>query len=156
MPLLPACLKQACTLATWTPGVGTCEPSRKTATISSTNSSFLRRSGVRKALANAPSNSGPLLVDQALDVRDGAVRGVFRRPRRGSLTYRCSPDVRSTGEDPRHSCVVEPPAAAILAAALSENLCALTWTATEISPWPRTLTGWPSRTAPLATRSSTL
>src|SRR3954452_9496624 len=47
--------KQACTLATLTPGVGICAPSRKITTTSRTNSSFFRRSGVRNALANAPS-----------------------------------------------------------------------------------------------------
>src|SRR5690349_18706804 len=56
MPSFLAASKQACTLATWTPGAGICEPSRNTATMSSTNNSFLRRSGVRNALANAPSN----------------------------------------------------------------------------------------------------
>jgi hypothetical protein len=37
----------------------------------------------------------------------------------------------------------------------AENACALTCTATEMSPEPSTLTGRPSRTAPLVTRSST-
>src|SRR3954452_695322 len=55
MPLFFVWLKHSCTLAVWTPGVGIWQPRRKTATMSSTNSSFLRRSGVRNALANAPS-----------------------------------------------------------------------------------------------------
>ena len=38
----------------------------------------------------------------------------------------------------------------------AENLSAVTDTATEMSPWPSTLTGWPLRTAPLATRSATV
>src|SRR5262245_5062584 len=55
-----------------------------------------------------------------------------------------------------YSVVVEPPAAAIFCVALPENACTLTWTATEIDPVPSTLTGRPLRTAPLATRSSTV
>lgn len=54
-----------------------------------------------------------------------------------------------------HRAVVEPPAAEIFSAADLENLCAVTFTATEISPSPSTLTGWFLRTAPLATSWST-
>ncbi len=50
--------------------------------------------------------------------------------------------------------VVLPPAAAIFSFAEAENALALTWTATEMSPEPSTLTGRPSRTAPLATSAS--
>ena len=49
-----------------------------------------------------------------------------------------------------------PPAAAILSRADAEKACTLTWSATVTPPEPRILTGRPSRTAPLATRSSTL
>ncbi len=48
-------LRQVCTFATLTPGAGTCDPSRKIAMMNSTNSNLRRRSGVRKALANALS-----------------------------------------------------------------------------------------------------
>src|ERR687897_1720174 len=50
----------------------------------------------------------------------------------------------------------EPPAAVILSFAEPENACALTCRAVEISPVPRTLTGRSARTAPFATRSSTV
>src|SRR4029079_8415544 len=45
-------------------------------------------------------------------------------------------------------------AASIFSLAEAENACALTWTFAEMSPWPSTLTGWPSRTGPFATSSS--
>src|SRR5919106_925722 len=54
------------------------------------------------------------------------------------------------------SSLTEPPAAAIFSFAEPENACALTCRAVEISPVPRTLTGRPARTAPFATRSSTV
>lgn len=47
-----------------------------------------------------------------------------------------------------------PPAAAIFSLAEPEKACTFTWTATEMSPVPRTLTGRPRRTAPRAARSS--
>src|SRR3954451_20165502 len=55
MPWLPTWLRHVWTWATLTPGAGTWDPSRKIATIIRTNSSLRRRSGVRKALAKAPS-----------------------------------------------------------------------------------------------------
>src|SRR5699024_7494099 len=48
----------------------------------------------------------------------------------------------------------EPPAASILSLAEAEAASTVMVTATLISPLPRTLTGCPPRTAPLATRSS--
>ena len=50
-----ACLRQKLTCLTLTFGVGMIEPSRKTARIASVKKIFLRRSGVRNALANAAS-----------------------------------------------------------------------------------------------------
>ena len=52
--------------------------------------------------------------------------------------------------------VVDPPAASIFSLAAPENLWTVTSTLTSMSPVPSTLTGRPSRTAPLATRSSTV
>src|SRR3954451_10990442 len=53
--------------------------------------------------------------------------------------------------------VVLPPAAPIFSAAEAENACARTSTVTPPrSPVPRTLTGWPRRTAPAAARLSGL
>src|SRR5690349_11641108 len=77
MPLSLVASKHDWTLGTLTPGVGIWDPSRKMATISSTNSSFLRRSGVRKALANAPSTCS------SFGCRSGRVG---RDQIRGSLT----------------------------------------------------------------------
>src|SRR4051812_39272314 len=77
MPLSLVASKQDCTLGTLTPGVGIWDPSRNTATMNSTKSSFLRRSGVRKALANAPSTCA------SFGCRSGRVGGDQIR---GSLT----------------------------------------------------------------------
>src|SRR3954471_23256730 len=53
--------------------------------------------------------------------------------------------------------LVLPPAAAIFSAAEPENACACTWTSMPPrSPVPRTLTGWPRRTAPASARLSGL
>src|SRR3954454_9460620 len=53
--------------------------------------------------------------------------------------------------------VVLPPAAPIFSAAEAEKACACTWTSTPPrSPVPRTLTGWPRRTAPASARLSGL
>src|SRR3954471_23695346 len=53
--------------------------------------------------------------------------------------------------------LVLPPAAAIFSAAEPENACACTWTSMPpSSPVPRTLTGWPRRTAPASARLSGL
>ncbi len=54
-PSFSTCAKQACTFETCTPGAGTWEPSLKMAMISRTNNNLRRRSGVRNALAKAPS-----------------------------------------------------------------------------------------------------
>ena len=51
---------------------------------------------------------------------------------------------------------IEPPAASIFSLAEPEKASAVTCTATVISPVPKTLTNSPPRTAPLATRSSTV
>src|SRR5690606_1144877 len=56
----------------------------------------------------------------------------------------------------RHAVVTEPPAASILSLAEPETALALRLTLTVISPVLRTFTGAPLRTAPLATRSSTV
>src|ERR1044071_386000 len=77
MPLSLVASKHDWTFGTLTPGVGICDPSRKTATMNSTNSSFLRKSGVRKALANAPSTCS------SFGCRSGRVGGDQIR---GSLT----------------------------------------------------------------------
>src|SRR5690606_8733850 len=61
---------------------------------------------------------------------------------------------RSLRNAPQSSVTV-PPAAVIFSFAEAENACALTCTATEISPLPSTLTGRSGRTAPAATSSST-
>ncbi len=61
-----------------------------------------------------------------------------------------------TGGDRCYSTVAEPPAAMILSLALAENACTVTCSVTPASPVPSTLTGSPLRTAPLATRSSTV
>src|SRR3954454_3456331 len=58
---------------------------------------------------------------------------------------------RAVGWGGIQTTVAVPPAASIFCLADAENPWALTWHATEISPWPSTLTGWPLRTAPLAT-----
>ncbi len=55
MPWFSTWAKHACTLDTFTPGAGICEPSLKIARINRTNRSLRRRSGVRNALAKAPS-----------------------------------------------------------------------------------------------------
>src|SRR5436190_16163512 len=83
MPLSLVAWKQDWTLATLTPGVGIWQPSRKTATMSSTNRSFLRRSGVRKALANAPSTCSSFRCRLARVGRDqirGSLTGQDDRP----------------------------------------------------------------------------
>ncbi len=54
------------------------------------------------------------------------------------------------------SSVTVPPAAVIFSLAEPETASTVTCSATEISPWPSTLTSWFLRTAPLATRSSTV
>ena len=61
---------------------------------------------------------------------------------------------RRLGRTP-YSSVAEPPAAAIFSLADALNACAETWSATPPrSPAPRTLTGWPLRTAPASTSST--
>src|SRR4051812_48394547 len=53
--------------------------------------------------------------------------------------------------------VMLPPAAPIFSAAEEEKACACTWTSMPPrSPVPRTLTGWPRRTAPASARASGL
>ena len=151
-----------------------------------TNSSFLRRSGVRNALAKAPSTASSLLglatawtdrdaarpeltpserdmrlshdVCKAAGSLTGAAQsrtedGARTSRRRGHRRAAARPDRAVRGR--AQTTVARPPAASIFSLAEAENAWALTWTATERSPWPRTLTGWPLRTAPLATRSST-
>ena len=59
--LLLAMPSQVLTALSETPGVGSCWPSRNTATMNTVKSSFLRRSGVRNALKNAVSMRSPLL-----------------------------------------------------------------------------------------------
>ena len=59
LPLELTVLKQAETAFSEIPGVGRVAPSRNTAMMNSVNSSFLRRSGVRKARRNAVSMRRP-------------------------------------------------------------------------------------------------
>src|SRR4029453_2420603 len=58
-----ACLRQKLTCSTLTLGVGNMEPKRKIARIASVKKIFLRRSGVRNALANAASTRASLSRD---------------------------------------------------------------------------------------------
>src|SRR6476620_8087286 len=73
-------------------------------------------------------------------------------PNRGTLDHQGAPD-RAHGPQATET---DPPAASIFSLAEAENAWAVTSTLTERSPWPSTLTGWPLRTAPLATSSSTV
>src|SRR5690348_9197628 len=68
----------------------------------------------------------------------------------------CRPRAYGPSSVGRQRVVTEPPAASILSLAEPENLWTVTLTVTSMSPVPSTLTGRPSRTAPLATRSSTV
>ena len=78
--------RQAWTLATLTPGAGIWEPSRKIAMINRTNSSLRRRSGVRKAFANA------LSTRSSFSKRDSGPCDSLARTR-GSLTgASCAPE----------------------------------------------------------------
>src|SRR5690606_5903955 len=81
------------------------------------------------------------------------------RAGRGTATPRdatCVPGRRRHRARGAQASVMLPPAASIFSLAVAENLVAVTFSATETSPVPSTLTGWPLRTAPLATRSSTV
>src|SRR3954453_23962224 len=135
LPLVAS--KHSCTLGPFTPGVGMCDPSRKMATMNSTNSSFLRRSGVRKALANAPSTcssfgcrSGRLEGDQ---IR-GSLTGQDDRPQASVFLGAFRIILPCHGRYVRQISVAVPPAAAIFSLADPEKPCAVTWTATEMSP----------------------
>ena len=131
------------TLATLTPGAGSCEPSRKTTMIPRTKSSLRRRSGVRNALTNAPSTRSSFQSSLSVRARRSRAPGSLTGARRARPTRRRG--ARATGPLPRRvrSRWSDPPAAAIFSLAEAENACALTCTAEVISPLPRTFTGWP-------------
>ena len=129
---------------------------------------FLRRSGVLnarpKAVSTGPPEVRPGVVAASSTIRhkipvDAGVTGIE------GLTPHAAGLVPEETRDPalRHmvmgggqAVVAEPPAASIFSLALAENALAVTLTATVISPLPSTFTRCPSRTAPLATRSSML
>src|SRR5690625_4574609 len=63
---------------------------------------------------------------------------------------------RGASSKETHAVVTVPPAAVIICSAEAENFCAVMSNFALTSPLPSTLTGWFLRTAPLATRSSTV
>ena len=113
--------------------------------------------------AGAPSRGDvrrPAGTGQAGRVRTHRLSGRRAGPGLGGARWTGGPaadDRRRGRRSPaRQSVVAVPPAAAILSRALAENAWTVTCRATVTSPSPSTLTGAPSRTAPLATRSSTV
>ncbi len=87
----------------------------------------------------------------------GARRVLKRTHRRPPGRTRASAVVgRTCGAGDQASSVAVPPAAVIFSLAEAEYASTETVSATPISPEPSTLTGSPLRTAPLATRSSTV
>src|SRR5699024_5900496 len=91
--------------------------------------------------------------------RPPGTAGRGRVTQKGAVTEVTAPFVlkprsRSAGAD--QASVALPPAALIFSAAEPENLSAVMFRATVISPVPRIFTGCFGRTAPLATRSATV
>src|SRR5512133_1564568 len=78
-------LRQKLTCLTLTFGVGMVEPRRKTARIASVKKIFLRRSGVRNALANAASTRASLSRDNPVR------RAELLAPRHSRLLTRTGP-----------------------------------------------------------------
>src|SRR5688500_4348440 len=164
--------------STETPGPGTAAPSRYTAMIARENSSLRRRSGVRNAAANACSTCPPRVGRVRLATREGvpvqhpwerAPIGRLPLGRPGSAGARAgqqkAPLQGLAASSRVAGCrgvlfqirVVLPPAAPIFSAADAEKACAWTSTLTPpSSPVPRTLTGWPRRTAPASASVSGL
>src|SRR5690606_23720187 len=79
------------------------------------------------------------------------VRADVRRRGQGRRRVRATGPVRSC-----QSSETEPPAARIFSRAEPERASTATSSLTVISPVPSTLTRWPLRTAPFATRASTV
>src|SRR3954465_5401801 len=103
------------TLPTSTPGAGIWEPARKTTMIIRTNSSLRRRSGVRKAFANAVST-------RVLYSCSARVPSLSEH--HGSLTQQVHSTFMANGQ----ATVVVPPAASIFSLAEAENAWAVTET----------------------------
>jgi hypothetical protein len=80
---------------------------------------------------------------------------IQRTSQRAAASNQKQRDYASSNLSAVQSSVVLPPAAAIFSFADAEKACAVTCSATEMSPPPRILTGAPGRTAPAATRSAT-
>src|SRR5918993_456766 len=136
--------------------------------IAIVKSSFLRRSGVLNARPKAVSTGPPGVQPGWWPRRQRSVTRYLSTPEgpasRAERPYAAGPVPDGTREPAlRHTViwrgqavVADPPAASIFSLALAEKACAVTFTATPISPVPSTFTSFPPRTAPLVTRSSTV
>src|SRR6185312_13095175 len=118
LPPLDTCLMQSLMPRMFVFGVGMDAPSRYRTSMASVNSSFLRRSGVRNADANALSTDPPAggVVDPVI-LTAGPPESTSDGPAQAN-----SPALR------RRKCqisVTEPPAASIFSLAASENLFAV-------------------------------
>src|SRR4051794_15849804 len=92
LPPLFTALKQLWVAVVETPGAGTGLPTRDNTMIPSVNSSFLRRSGVRKALPKAASTSPPSASAESVRYRFGATRVDGRKRHVGpTVTVRPGP-----------------------------------------------------------------
>src|SRR4029450_3746745 len=91
-----ACLRQKLTCSTLTFGVGMMEPKRKIARIASVKKIFLRRSGVRNALANAASTRASLSRDNP-----GRVTELLARCRVCSSREQDRPTLSRTDQEAR-------------------------------------------------------
>jgi hypothetical protein len=100
-----------------------------------------------------PRGTAPGVPAAAISRRVNA-EGRAAPPARG--TTRPSYVLRGAAARAQMSSVTLPPAAVIFSLAEPETASTVTCSATEISPWPRTLTRLFLRTAPLATRPSTV
>src|SRR5699024_195741 len=110
------------------------------------------RSGYDPQVETDEGRRGPIPYgDRAPPAGGGYTEGGGHRSDR---PLALKPRSRSAGAD--QASVALPPAALIFSAAEPENLSAVMFRATVISPVPRTFTGCFGRTAPLATRSATV